>query len=80
MGWGEISQVKRDQKIVTRNKMAETILCDDTRSFWNEVCKLSAGKNNTLPNMTDGENISEAFVVKYNPCTILYRVINMRHG
>jgi hypothetical protein len=64
-----VKQVKRDQNIIKRNKMAESILCDDTRSFWNEVRNVSAGKNNTLPNMIDGEmgneNISEVFVDKY---------------
>ena len=49
--------------------MADAILCDDTRSFWNEVRTVSSNKNNTLPNMIDGklgnENISDVFVDKY---------------
>ena len=43
--------------------------------------KLSGGKNNTLPNMIDGEmddvNKSEIFVYSTNPCIILYHLINM---
>ena len=64
-----VKQVKRDQNKIKRNKMADAILCDDTRSFWNEVRTVSSNKNNTLPNMIDGklgnENISDVFVDKY---------------
>ena len=64
-----VKQVKRDQNTIKRNKMDDAILCDDTRSFWNEVRTVSSNKNNTLPNMIDGklgnENISDVFVAKY---------------
>jgi len=57
--------------------MAETILSDEARSFWNEVSKVYGDKKtNTLPKIIDGEmsieHISGAFVDKY---TSLYNAV-----
>lgn len=63
-----VKQVKKDQNKIKRDKLAQTLLCDRSKSFWNEVRKAN-GKCNTVPNMIDGvigeENISEVFANKY---------------
>ena len=63
-----VKQVKKDQNIIQRDKMAESLLEDKGRSFWSEIRKIS-GKCKTIPNMVDGsigdDNISDVFAEKY---------------
>ena len=63
-----VRQVTRSQEAIRRDKMAESLLSDNTRHFWNEVRKVN-GKCSTLPNMIDGAqgdaDVSDVFVSKY---------------
>ena len=63
-----IRQVRKDEEAVVRERVAEALLSDPSRSFWDEVKKIrnnKTGFSKIVDGCTDESSISQVFATKY---------------
>lgn len=78
-----IRYVKNNRDVIVNNRMANNLLNNNTKSFWNDVKRVNYGKTK-LPCNVDGqcgdENISSMFAEKYKSLynSVSYDVNEMR--
>ena len=70
-----VKQVKQNQNVIKRDKLANALLQDRNRSFWSEIRK-SNGKCNTIPNISQVIRILQMyFQINMKHCIIRYPII-----
>ena len=63
-----IQRIKKDENTIVCERIANAILCNDTRNFWSEIKRLrggKAGRTSTIDGLSDKHSIAQLFANKY---------------